>query len=89
MGSNIKTRLILDIFIILSLMLMPWWFTSILIAIGIFVFGLFYEALVFGLIMDSLYGVPKELFFEIPFVSFVSFFVLLVCINWFKNKLRI
>lgn len=89
MGQNLKTRIILDILIIFSIALLPWWFTTILIVVGIFLFELFYEALLFGLIIDSLSGIPRELFFGKSFIYLLIIIILFVIINWLKNRLRI
>ena len=89
MGPNLKTRIILDILIIFSIALLPWWFTTILIVGGIFLFESFYEAFLFGFMIDSLYGISKELFFGKSFTYLLIIFILFVIISWFKNRLRV
>ncbi len=41
----------------LSVFVMPWWCTALLTIGAIFFFSAFYESLVVGLLLDSLYGV--------------------------------
>lgn len=89
MGSSLKIRIILDILIASSIVMFPWWTSIILVVFGIFMFNSFYEALFFGLVMDSLYGVGRNLFFNLPFIYFLLSFLLIVIISWFKRKLRI
>ncbi|OGD66728.1 hypothetical protein A2442_01200 [Candidatus Campbellbacteria bacterium RIFOXYC2_FULL_35_25] len=89
MGTNIKNRIILDIFIIFSIITLPWWFSAILILFGIFVFKFFYEFILFGLLADSLYSVPREFFTSFQFISLLLFLFLFVPLDWLKERLRI
>jgi hypothetical protein len=89
MGSDIKIRIILDALIILSIAVFPWWLTAFFIAVGIFVMDNFYESFVFAIILDSLYMVPREMFFQIPFVSFLIVAIVFFFVREFKKRLRI
>ncbi len=89
MGPNFKIRIIIDIFIILSIVVCPWWLTFLLIILGLFLFNKFYEAFLFGLILDSLYGISREIFLEKDYISILIVIVLFFLINWLKKRLRI
>ncbi|MBU1557917.1 hypothetical protein KKC45_03065 [Patescibacteria group bacterium] len=89
MGSNIKIRIILDIFIVISIAIFPWWFTTLLAIVGLFKVDFFFEAFVFAVIMDSLYYVPREIFFERPYVSLLVVTILFFFIKGFKKRLRV
>ncbi|HEY4490058.1 MAG TPA: hypothetical protein VJC12_02275 [Candidatus Paceibacterota bacterium] len=49
-------RIFIDILLFVSVFIAPWWFTVILGFILVFLFENFYEVLIIGLIIDSLYG---------------------------------
>lgn len=89
MGSNLKIRIILDAAIVLSIAIFPWWLTFFLIALGLLIFSKFYEAFLFGFILDSLYFVPREIFWNIPFISFLIVIISFLLINWIKRRLRL
>ncbi|MCR4334200.1 MAG: hypothetical protein NUV47_00485 [Patescibacteria group bacterium] len=61
MGGNYKTikniRWIVVVFILLSVFLFPWWFYVSLSLIALFYFDNFYEIILIGLAIDSLYTV--------------------------------
>ena len=89
MGSNTKNRIILDILIFLSIALMPFWVSFFLIALGFFIFSLFYEAFLFALIFDSIYFIPNNSFFSFNFFSFFITIILFFLMKEFKKRLRI
>ena len=45
-------------------MAFPWWLSLGLVFLGIFLYRNFYEAFLFAFVMDSVYSVTKNLFFE-------------------------
>ncbi|HVS80037.1 MAG TPA: hypothetical protein VHF05_03570 [Candidatus Paceibacterota bacterium] len=56
--TRAASRIILDGFILASLLYLPWWITALAAAAGCFLFESFFEAVAFGFIADCLYGVP-------------------------------
>lgn len=54
-----QIRIIADVILVISVFLWPWWVSSILCIAAIFYFRDFYEALIFGLFMDSVYSLPE------------------------------
>jgi len=52
-------RVIFDIFLIISIFILPWWFNVILVIIGIFLFDKFYEFIIALIILYSLYSVKS------------------------------
>lgn len=89
MGSNIKNRIALDFFLIISIAIFPWWFSLLLISFGFFFFNFFYEALLFGIMIDSLYTAASKIFFGVPFATLVIIFILFLFVDWFKKELRL
>ncbi len=49
-------RIAFNIALIVSILYLPWWVGAVLLAAGCFVVGQFYEALVYGIVFDALYG---------------------------------
>jgi len=81
-------RIIFSLLFIYSVFILPWWLVLVL-GLGLsFYFQNFYEFIVVGLILDSLYGgiisIEKFYFFFTLITSIVTFFL----IN-FKKKLLI
>lgn len=56
MKKNLSKRVLFSVFLFLSVFFFPWWFTIALSVFGIFFFKSFYEALIVGVFMDTLYG---------------------------------
>jgi len=84
-----KSRITLGALIILSIAIFPWWFTAILIIAGIFIFNNFYESFLFAVMIDSIYSIPRELFFNASFTSLLVVAILFFSIRGFKKSLRI
>jgi hypothetical protein len=76
-------RLIFALILLVSISFLPWWVNLILIVVGSFYFKNFYEAVLIGLIMDSLYGS------SVVFETFIYFYTLTFLISVFLiNKIR-
>lgn len=56
--TNQMKRVIFDIILLITVFVLPWWISVLLILIGIFVFNNFYEFLVANVIVYSLYSIP-------------------------------
>jgi hypothetical protein len=76
------------IFLFTSLLL-PWWLTFIVGAIGMLLFPLYFEALFIGVLLDALYnGGSVFLFSSIPFFYSLSFLLLFAFFEFFKSKVQ-
>lgn len=53
---KIISRIIADIVLLGLIFIVPWWFSIILIAAGIFIFSTFYEAFFLAVLLDGFYG---------------------------------
>ncbi len=82
------SRILIDIFIFLSILFFPWWITVILVIWGVFLFDNFYEALLAGLLIDLLYGTRTEEFFGIWFVFFIIFLSIYFLAGKLKENIR-
>jgi hypothetical protein len=87
MGSDSSRRIIANIFICLSIFVLPWWLSISLILISFFIFKPFYEGLLFGLLIDLLYFNPRELFYNLPAV-FISLVVIFILVQLLGKQLR-
>ncbi len=76
-------RIVFDVVILLSIFLTPWWVTLPLFIFGLFVFDNFYEFIIYGIIMYSMYSpdggriISSEIFYPIIILGFYFFVDLL------------
>ena len=77
MGSN-SSRIIISVLIFLGIFILPWWLSVLFILIAFFIFESFYEGLFFGLMIDLLSSVSRELFYNLPVVSILLLFFFLL-----------
>ncbi len=61
-------RLLANLTIFSSLIFFPWWVTLAVAVVAVFLIPSFYEAMVWAIIGDTLYGTKSALFFNVPFV---------------------
>ncbi|PIR57898.1 MAG: hypothetical protein COU71_01540 [Parcubacteria group bacterium CG10_big_fil_rev_8_21_14_0_10_38_31] len=83
-------RIIFDIVLLLSVFLSPWWWLPvILIVFSIFIFPHFWEAVVFGILIDSLIGVSSLTYLGglSHWIFTLSFLIIILVINKFKKYL--
>jgi len=49
-------RILFDLFVLLSIFILPWWVSVLMVFVGIFVFDNFYEFILTAIIIYSLYN---------------------------------
>ncbi len=81
-------RLIFDIILVSTIFFLPWWVSVMLGVIAAFIFHDFYELVVVGVIIDSLYNASIPRFYHFQFVVSVSLVVIFILIQYIKPKLR-
>jgi hypothetical protein len=81
-------RVAADLAILLSVLFLPWWVSLFLIFLGALFLENFYEAFLFGLFLDALYGTALVNFhgFRLFFASTGLFFIFVSAIM--KKKMR-
>lgn len=52
----VRNRIIFNIILFLAVFYTPWWFVVILALIGCFLYPLYFEIFIFGILLDILYG---------------------------------
>jgi len=80
-------RILTDIFFLISIVTFSWWFNVILILIASIIFDDYFEVLIFGLIIDSVYGIFGS-GFEIPVFSAGALILYVVSIL-FRNRITV
>jgi len=77
-------RVFFDILLLLSVFLLPWWVTTVLVLAGVFIFREFYELLVVGVMMYSIYRIPGPAVISSP----IWFPIILIAIYLGTQALR-
>lgn len=81
-------RILFTLFLFITALFAPFWFTYFLGAFGIFVFKKYWEILPIFLISDFVFAVPTDRFWGLPYVSFLCAVLLLFSIEVLKTRLR-
>jgi hypothetical protein len=81
-------RILVSVLLLFSVLFLPFWVTVLLALAGMIYFSVFWEAVVLFLLSDSLYGVGKEKYFGLVFVSFIASFIILILIEILKKKIK-
>jgi hypothetical protein len=79
-------RVIFAILLAVLIFFLPWWVNLILIISASFYFKNFYEAVVIGLIMDSMYG-SAVVFDNFIYIFTLMFIVMIFVINKIREKM--
>ena len=72
-----------NLFLILSVLFLPWYVYVCFIVAGLYLFDNFFEALVFGVFIDVVFTGPENMSYWFTTVSFMSF----VFVQWSKTKI--
>jgi hypothetical protein len=81
-------RVLTNILLIFAVAMAPWWIVAGVVLVSLFAFRYFYEALVAGIALDSLYGAPRVMFGVRVFVFLAAFALALVLIEVAKTLMR-
>lgn len=72
---------------LISIVWAYWWVALILAIIFIFIFPSYYEILLWGLLYDSLYGIPLAAFMNFPYVSTLASIILFMISCFLRKRL--
>jgi hypothetical protein len=78
-------RIVFDILILISAIVCPWWFTALFSIAILYYFKTFNEIILFGLVMDILYGRVSANFHFWDY-RFTLFFLILLLISFVIKK---
>jgi hypothetical protein len=70
------SRLFANLILILAIVTLPWWFAAALIILWCVLFD-FFEAAVYGLVLDILYAVPDGFFYSHIFLILATILYLI------------
>ncbi len=87
-GLSLTGRICADILIIICIFFLNPWITLLSVIAALFYFKNFYEAIIAGVLIDMLYGIPLEKFFHIQWVTTFLFLFIYFAINRFKQYTR-
>jgi len=82
-----RIRIVLDILFFLSVLILPWWISGLFALFLIFYMKSFYEAVLAGFMLDTLYGTPTQAFFGLQFILTVSSLALVIAVSNLKKIL--
>ena len=81
-------RLILDTLLVLSVILMPFWFTVVFALILLFYFKDFWEIIPILFLVDLLYAVPEHRFINVVIILLVDASIVYLISGSLKQKLK-
>lgn len=85
--DHTKQRLVADLIVFFSLLYMPWWATLILAILCLFMFEHYFEILIVGVALDSLYNTAWHGYTNVQFI--LSAICLIVYVISFPLKRRL
>lgn len=83
-----SVRIIIDIILIIAAFTLPWWIAIGIGAVLLFVFRVYGELVVLGLIVDTLYNAPVDRFYHIQFLITICAIVAVILSIQIKARLR-
>ena len=83
-----RLRIATDIFLVLMMFMAPWWITMLLAVVGLFVFRNFFEIIIIGIMLDSLYNASVARYYNVQFLMTYMAIVLFVATSFIKPRLR-
>jgi hypothetical protein len=83
----VMKRVIFDIGLLISVLVLPWWITFIFLFIGIFAFNQYYEFIIIGAIMFAIYSPLEHNLFSSPIFFSGIVIVLYVSIQLIRNNI--
>jgi len=81
-------RIIFDILLLISVIICPWWFTALFLVAVLYYLKSFTEIVLFGLIMDILYGGISTNFHFGDYRFTIFFFIILITSFYIKKRLK-
>ncbi|MBI5400968.1 MAG: hypothetical protein HZB12_02545 [Candidatus Yonathbacteria bacterium] len=85
-SDGAKKRILFDLVVLATVFYAPWWLSFALIAAGAFNFSFYAEAVVFGALIDLLYG--TALSFGLGIIGFIFAIVIFVMMRYAKSTVR-
>jgi hypothetical protein len=83
-----RKRILIDILLLISVFIFPWWIVLLAAVFCVFAFKSFYEIVILGLVIDSLYNAPVARWHGVEVITTLIALALLAIISFTKTKLR-
>ena len=83
---SLTLRILMNVALLASILFLPWWFTVLLAMVHIFMFQA-YEIIAWGFVLDTLYGTPVALYYNIEFFSTLLFTTFVILVIPLKHRL--
>jgi len=80
-------RVVFDLVLLFSVLILPWWVSAILVLAGVFIFKTFYEFIIASIIVYSLYAIPGEKLTSSPIFFILVIIILFVVIEYIKTRI--
>lgn len=87
--SRFVIRIVTSLCLFILVPIIPWWGTSVLLLIAIFIFDSYYEALIVGIFLDEIYGAPLAVFGSFHFLFFLYTALLIITTFFLKKRLSL
>jgi hypothetical protein len=81
-------RILVDCLIFICAIIAPWWLTLILALCAALYFKNYFELVAAGLVIDSIYGVPRASFFYFQYIFTAGTFIIFLIFVFVKSRLR-
>lgn len=81
-------RVVLDILLFLSLILLPWWLTTLIVVALLFYFPKFYEAIFAGFFMDAVFATSTSTLADFQFFFTTLYILLFIIFEVLKPHIR-
>jgi len=80
-------RVIFDMVLFISIFVFPWWVNAFFMLIGVFYFRNFYEFILVGVIIYSLYSIPGDKLISSPVVFSFAVVILYSIIQYIQSNI--
>ena len=88
MNKTFFARIIYDIVVLISLFSINWWCTLFLCFGGVILFRRYYECVFAGILLDMLYGMPRDHLMNVPLIFTAITSILIVSSGGLKTYVR-
>lgn len=80
-------RVVFDVVLFISVFVLPWWISVLLLFIGVFIFNNFYEFIIASVIIYSLYAISGDRIISSPIFFSSVLIILYITIEYIKNNI--
>lgn len=88
MNKGIVFRIIYDSVVLVGILFVSWWYILFLCFVGVIIFQRYYECIFVGILLDMLYGIPREQLMSIPIIFTITTSILFIVSGGLKTHAR-